>query len=290
MGAPRHAYVWLIVGLLAASQSGNIIRLGDAHPVAITAWRVILSCLILTPFALPHVKALGALTRRDWLLLGLAGLALALHWFTWVAAVQLSTVANAAVFFSINPVLLAGAGYFIFGERVGPRLLLSIGLGVGGVAVLGAGDFKLAPQYLAGDLWAIASAVLFAVYFSIGKTLRRKLPSQVYVVGVYGASGVVAVATLLVMQLPLVEYSGQTWLCFALMALLPTALGHTGLNHALGYFDVGRLSVTTLSEPVLAGLVAYFAWHEKVGWQTGVGYGLICLSVLVLVTERQPEK
>ena len=38
--------VLLAIGLLAASQSGNIIRLADAHPVAICAWRLILACLV----------------------------------------------------------------------------------------------------------------------------------------------------------------------------------------------------------------------------------------------------
>jgi len=48
---PRTVYAFLGLGLLAASQSGNIIRLGDAHPVAITFWRLALAAVILGPLA-----------------------------------------------------------------------------------------------------------------------------------------------------------------------------------------------------------------------------------------------
>ncbi|MEE8410659.1 MAG: hypothetical protein V3T05_13745 [Myxococcota bacterium] len=39
-------YIFLAIGLVAASQSGNIIRIGDAHPVAIAAWRLLLASLL----------------------------------------------------------------------------------------------------------------------------------------------------------------------------------------------------------------------------------------------------
>lgn len=283
MTAPRHAWLWLLVGLAAASQSGNLIRLGHASPVAIAAWRLLLSVVILAPFGLRSWATVRALGRRDLALLGLAGAALALHWFTWIAAVQKSTVANAAVFISVNPVLLSVAGALFFGERIGRRLLIAIGLGLAGVLALAAGDFRWSPNMIDGDLFALASAALFAIYFLVGKRLRTRLDGVTYVTFVYGAAGVVATATLLLSAEPLVRYDGQTWLCFALMALVPTLLGHTGLNVALRYFDVSRISVATLSEPILASAVAAWAWEEAVTLQTAVGYGLISASVLVLV-------
>lgn len=287
MSVPRSVYVFLVVGLIAASQSGNIIRLGQAHPVAITAWRLLFATLLLAPLAARQYRLLGQLCRRDLILLGVAGAALATHFFAWIAAVQLSTVANAAVFFSVNPVLIALAGYFIFGERVGARLLLSIGLGLAGVVIIGWGDLRVRPEYLAGDLLSVLCAVLFAVYFLVARHVRPRLPSRVYVVVVYGTACVVSFATLFALRLPVTGYNNQTWLCFVLMALVPTMVGHSSLNHAVRYISASRISVATLSEPVLAGLVAFYAWSEPVSAQTAVGYVLICLSVVVLVLDRE---
>lgn len=288
MAAPRHAWFWLILGLVALSQSGNIIRLGDAHPVVITFWRLALALLVLLPLGASQARLLGALGRQGWLLLLGAGLALALHWFAWIAAVQRTTVANAAVFFAVNPVFVAAAGYLVFRERVGPKLLCSIGLGIAGVAVMGGASLRFTPHRLQGDLYAILCALLFAVYFLAGKVLRQELPSRIYVTSVYGTAFLVSLAALLLLELPVAEYDGRTWIAFLGMALVPTLLGHTGLNVALRYFDVSRLSVSTLSEPILAGLVAWLAWGEAITPQTVVGYALIVGSVLLLVLDRAP--
>lgn len=287
MSVPRSVYVFLVIGLIAASQSGNIIRLGQAHPVAITAWRLLLATLLLAPLAAHQYRLLFRLSRRDLILLFVAGAALAFHFFAWIAAVQMSTVANAAVFFSVNPVIIALAGYFLFGERVGPRLLVSIGLGLAGVVIIGWGDLRFRPEYLAGDLSSVVCALLFAVYFLVAKHVRPRLPSRVYVVVVYGSACVVSFAVLFAMRLPVITYSDQTWLCFLLMALVPTMVGHSSLNHAVRFISASRISVATLSEPVLAGLVAFYAWDESVSNQTAVGYVLIFGSVVVLVLDRE---
>jgi drug/metabolite transporter (DMT)-like permease len=283
-------YVFLAAGLLAASQSGNIIRLGQAHPVAIAAWRLIIAAALLAPFCRGRLRGLLGISGRDFGLLLLSGVFLATHFFTWIAAVQMTTVANAAVFFSINPVLAALGGLIFFRERVGWRLAASIGLGLSGVVVIGLDDISISREHLQGDLWAVACALLFAGYFLIGRRLRRTMDTGVYVTSVYGVAAVLSFACLLFLRLPVVSYGPQTWLCFVLMALVPTMIGHTSYNYALKYIPVGWIAVATLTEPVFAGIVAFFAWGEGITWLVALGYLLICLSVTVLTVSRTPAR
>jgi len=281
---PGKVYLFLAAGLVAASQSGNIIRLGEAHPVAIAAWRLIIAAVILVPLAGGRLRELKKLSGMDQVLLLLSGIFLATHFFTWIAAVQMTTVANAAVFFSINPVMAALGGLIFFKEKIGWRLGAAIGLGVVGVLVIGLDDFSISREHFAGDLWAVVCAVLFAGYFLIGRRLRRTMDTDVYVASVYGIAALISFACLLALDLPVVAYGSQTWLCFVLMALVPTMIGHTSYNYALKYIPVGRIAVATLSEPLLAGIVAFFAWGEGITWLVALGYLLICLSVVVLVS------
>ncbi|MHC4944738.1 MAG: DMT family transporter [Planctomycetota bacterium] len=290
MATPRRVIIFLCIGLAAASQSGNIIRIGDAHPVVMTTWRLAIASLLLAFLARRELTQLKRLDKRERFLLGLAGLALAFHFFTWTAAVQLTTVANATVFFSFNPVITATAGYFIFGERASKRLFLSIALGIAGVAAIGGGDLSFNREHLAGDGMALLCSVLFTVYFLVGKRLRQRLPTGAYVTSVYGTAAVVGFISLSILDLPAVDYSGRTWLCFILLALIPTMIGHTSVNNALKYIAAGKISTATLSEPLLAGLVAYFAWDEEVTVQTAVGYVLISLSVIVLVSRMGAKR
>jgi len=287
MSIPRSTYVFLVIGLLAASQSGNIIRLGEAHAVAIAFWRLILATLLLAPLAGRDLGLLRRLSRLDATLVLLAGVTLALHFFAWIAAVQWTTVANAAIFFSINPVLTGAAAFLIFRERIGVKLVISILLGLTGITLIGWQDFRLAPEHLAGDVSALVCSALFTLYFLLGKRLRRALPTTVYVTAVYGVAAGTALICMPLLDLPLLDYDGQTWLCFGLMALVPTMLGHTSINNALKYIDASRISVATLSEPLLAGLVAYLAWGESISALVVLGYLLISSSVVVLVLDRQ---
>ena len=282
MAVPRRVIFVLILGVMAASQSGNLIRIGDAPAVAIAAWRLVLATLLFIPFAGRGLKTVRFAARRDLVLLVLAGAALAGHFIAWIAAVQHTTVANAAIFFAMTPVLTAVGGYLFFKERTTFRLVVSILLGLLGVAVLGAADLSLRPEHVTGDALAVLSAVLFTAYFLLGKAPRQRVEIEVYVTVLYAVAALVGIIAMALQGLPAFDYSGRSWLCFALMALVPTMLGHTSFNYALRYVDTGRIAATTLAEPFLAGVVAFFVWDEPVGGYAIVGYVLVSASVLVL--------
>lgn len=285
----RSVFLFLAVGIAAASQSGNIIRLAEASPLAIAAWRLVIASLLLAPLAGGRLRQLRGLSRRDTGLLVLAGLSLTAHFVAWIAAVQHTTVANAAIFFAINPVITALASNLVFGERLTTRLLVSIALGLFGVVAIGVSDFSLDRSHLKGDLLAVLSSVLFTAYFLLGKRLRGTLDNGVYVTALYGVAGVAGFGALFATGVPAAGYSPITWLAFLLMALVPTMVGHSAMNYALKYIGAARIAVFTLAEPLLAGLVAFFAWGEPVRPTTMLGYLLICVSVVVLVRERQAE-
>ncbi|MBW2091429.1 MAG: DMT family transporter [Deltaproteobacteria bacterium] len=285
MPVPRNVYLFLIVGLISASQSGNIVRLGEAHPVAIASWRLGIAALIMLPLTGGRLSLLKRLGKMDYVLLFMAGLALAAHFFSFIGAVQRTTVANATILFAMNPVITATAAYFLFKERMSVNLFLAITLGLIGAVFLGGNDLSLKPEHLAGDGLALLCTFFFSAYLLLGRKLRQTLPSMVYVSAVYGVAAIFGFLCLGFFDLPVVRYNGVTWLCFLLMALVPTVLGHTSFNHAIRYIGAGRISAATLSEPLLAGIVAFFAWGEIITWAIFLGYLFICASVLALVRD-----
>lgn len=286
MPVPKHVYIFLAFGLVAASQSGNIVRLGDAHPVIIAAWRLLFASLMLAPLAGKNLTLVALLTRKQLGLLVLAGAALALHFYLWIAAVQMTTIANASIFYAVNPLITATAGYLFFHERVSSKLAISIVLGVVGIGVLGGSDLSLSPKNVPGDAAALGCSFMFTVYFLSGKKIRQVLPTTAYVAILYGIAAAFSFGAAVVMGLPLSGYNPQTWLCFGLMALVPTMIGHTSFNNALRYIEAGRISAATLSEPLMAGVVAYFAWNEKMSAGALLGYCFICGSIVVLIFDQ----
>ena len=115
--------------------------------------------------------------------------------------------------------------------------------------------------------------------------MRKILDARVYVTAVYGVAAVFSLVALCALDLPFLDYSLRTWVCFCLMALVPTMIGHTSLNTALRYMKAGRISALTLVEPLLAGFVASLAWGETITPASIAGYALICGSVLMVAME-----
>jgi drug/metabolite transporter (DMT)-like permease len=283
MRVPRSIYFFLALGLVAASQSGNIIRLGDAHPVAMAAWRLFMAALLMAAFAGRGLGEIRLLSRRDKALLFAAGAALSAHLITWIAAVQHTKVANAAIFFAVNPVITSIAARFLFGEPITMRLAAAVALGMAGTCVIGYDDFHVSRENVTGDALAILCSFLFTAYFMVGRRLRRTMGAASYVAAVYGTAALVSFAAVAFLGLPIVSYDSRTWLCFILLAVVPTAIGHTSFNAALRYIDASKISAATLTEPAMAGAVAWLAWGERMDAFDIAGYCLICLSVLVLI-------
>ena len=288
MPVPKSTYLFLAVGLIAASQSGNLIRIGQAPAVAMAAWRLALASLLLAPLAGKGLGQLRALSRVQWALVLVAGAALAAHLVAWIAAVQLTTVANAAFFFSVNPVMIATAAHLLYKEQIRSRIALAVGFGLAGVLLMGWHDLDLSRRLLAGDAVALLSAAFFAAYFLLGKRLRRTLDTRVYVCALYATAAACCFLCVAFMGVPVIAYDRRTWVCFALLALVPTLIGHTSLNHALRYLGAGWISCATLSEAPLAGLVAAIAWNERPPPSALAGYLVTSLSVVVLVLDRGP--
>jgi drug/metabolite transporter (DMT)-like permease len=283
MRVPRTVIVFLALALVAASQSGNIVRLARAQPIAIAAFRLLIAAVLLAPLAGGRLVSLRKLGRSERALLMLAGVALGLHLITWIAAVQHTTVANAATFFSVNPVTTALCAHLFLRERLERRVVLAAFVGLIGVAVMGVGDLRLARAHLVGDGLAVLCALFFTAYFLLGRRLRRVLDNRVYVTGLYGVASLACFATGAALGTPLWGFDGRTWLAFLLLALVPTMIGHTGFNYALKYVDAGRISALTLTEPLFAGVVAFVVWHEAITLQTALGYVLVSLAVLLVL-------
>ncbi|MBT8397490.1 MAG: DMT family transporter, partial [Gemmatimonadetes bacterium] len=198
------------------------------------------------------------ITRKDWALGILAGLLLAGHFWAWVASIQFTTIANSAVLVSTQPLFVAALSVMFLGERPARRQWVGILVAILGAFVIGYGAFGLGGEALLGDALALSAAVMAAGYFSIGRSLRKKLDLWAYIGIVYGAAGgLLLVAVLVSPGVPLTGYPAQDWWVFLALAAGPMMLGHTGINYALRYFPAYLANLASLGEPVGATLIAW---------------------------------
>jgi drug/metabolite transporter (DMT)-like permease len=253
----------ILLGIVAVSFGSILVRLADAPALVISAYRLTLASLILAPFAWWQVRdELRQLGRRDFQLAVLSGVFLAAHFATWISSLSYTSVASSVALVDTHPLFVAIFSYLLLGERASSRTLLGILVAAGGGAVLGYGDLGTGQQELLGDFLALVGAAMAAVYFLIGRNLRRKVSLLAYIFVTYSSAALILILLCLVARLPFTGYSQGTYAALLLLALVPQILGHSSFNWALRYLSATFVSVTVLGEPIGATLLAILILSE----------------------------
>jgi drug/metabolite transporter (DMT)-like permease len=282
----------LALAVVAVSTSAILIRYSSAPSLVKAFYRVLFTTLLLVPLALARNReAFGRLSRRDWLVAGAAGIALAFHFAAWFESLQWTSVA-ASVTIAQSQVLFVAIGAALFlRERVTRRTLTGIVIALCGIAVLSVGNALagvnvtgVAPLY--GNGLALVGAVCAAGYVLAGRSLRQRIPLMPYVLVVYSVCAVVLLGLTVASGAALLGYPSQEWLIFLGLAIGPGVFGHTVLNWALAHVESSVVSVSLLGEPIGATLLALVLLGEIPSTITIFGGAVILLGISVTARAR----
>lgn len=277
----------LFVAILVLSQAGNLVKLCHGAPLVIAFYRLLFAFLLVVPFAARSI-ARGAprLSVGVWLKLVAMGAAFALHFVFWISAVQRTSVANAAICFSLSPLFTAIGARFVLRERLRPSVFVTITLGVAGVAIVGWSDLSLSPDQFVGDLFALLGGLVFGLYLLIGGQHRRTLDNLLVMPVVYIAGALSLLPFVLGSGVEMFALDGQTWWALLALAVFPTIVGHASMVYLMRWFPVSTLSSATLAEPLLAGIVAWILFDEGMRPLAFLGYFLVAVGLLFLFWNR----
>ena len=283
----------LALSLAGISFAAPLVRYSAAHPLAIAAWRLGFSLLIVGAFLLASGtwRQWRTLTRRDLLLGTAAGVMLALHFWSWNASLGYTTVAASVVLVNLHTAFVGILSALLLREPPGRGGAVGIAIAMAGALLVALPDLRgggTASNPLLGDALAIVGAVTAAGYYAVGRSLRQKLDLWPYVGLVYGACFVALLGMALAVNAPLAPQPPRELLIFAALALGPMMLGHTGMNWALRHLPAYVVSLTVLGEPVGATLLAWLlpGIRETPGALTLAGGALILTGVVVASRRR----
>jgi drug/metabolite transporter (DMT)-like permease len=258
----RKPYWVLALSLLGIAFAGPLVRLSGADPVAIAVWRLGFSILIVGAFlmATSEWRDWQRISPRELLLAVVGGVSLALHFWAWNASIHLTTIAASVTLVSLQPAVVATISAIALREAPSKRQILGIAIAIAGAFIIAAPDLRggIAPggnRPLLGNLLAISAAVTAAIYYTIGRRLRRSLGIWAYVGIVYSAAFLSLLAIALSRGTPLAAQPPREIAIFAGLAIGPMLIGHTGMNWALKYLPAYVVNLTVLGEPVGATLL-----------------------------------
>lgn len=279
----------LIVMVLVLSQSGIWIRLASLDPAIIGFWRMLLASLILIPAILyqKQWRQLTHISRSNLRHVFLCGTLLFIHFYLWFSSVQKTTVANAMVYFTLNPVFTAFGAWIFFREKISVRHLASMILGFSGVVWMMRESFVVRPELFLGDVLGFLCALAFSAYVLSGKYLRNRMDNAPLALGIYIVCGVWFMGAMLLLGAPFSGYSNMGWIGIAGLTIGSTLLGHFLLMYIVKFLNVNLISCATLVEPVFTAITAYWLFSEPVSRGTVIGFILIALGVLVLYSPKR---
>lgn len=286
---------YLILGgaQLAVGAAAIFARYGlaGAGPIAVAAARLSIAALLLIIVTRLRRRNAGdaAPGAHQRIILTLAGLALAVHFATWIASLDYTSVAVSTLLVATTPIW--AAAYDAFVQRRAPGRIASGAFAAGAlglVLVVGfARSGAQATPWLGGAL-ALAGAVAFAAYLLLVRTVRTALSTQTIVTHTYVVAALALVlAAAVAGEAPPAPSNLVAWGGILAMALVSQLLGHTAINASLRWFSPTIVSFANLLEPPFAAALAWLVFGEAMSGIAIIG-GLIVLASVAVALRYEP--
>jgi drug/metabolite transporter (DMT)-like permease len=281
----------MAVGVVMVSTAAIAIRFAQegASSLSIAAWRLTLAVIILAPVVLSrHRDELARLTRSELMRATAAGFLLALHFATWISSLEFTSVAASVVLVATSPLFVGLLSPLLLHEAVPRLMFVGIVIGIVGTGVIALDGLGGGSEPLKGDLLALAGALCVSGYMMIGRTLRRGLTLLPYIFVVYGVAAVVMLVVVVATRQQMFGFALETYGWVLYLALGPQLIGHTSFNWALRYLSATYVTVTLLSEPIGAALLAWWLLGEAPRQLEVVG-GALILGGIAIASRAERE-
>ena len=266
-----HLAVFLfgVVGLFA--------KLVDLPAVIIVLGRVLFSSVFLWGFLLVR-------RRADYLWMIAAGVILAVHWSSFMQAIQSSTVAVGTLAFSTFPLFVTIMEPYVFHEKLKASDVVCAVVMLAGVFLI-VPEFTLQNTMTRGVLWGLLSAVTYAVLSLMNRKFSGSYPATVVSFYEQATAAVVLFPMLLILR-PQVTLKDVGVLM--LLGVVFTAVAHSLFINGLRTVRVQTAGIISGLESVY-GIVSALIFLGEIPGIREIAGGALILAVVFYSTQKVAE-
>jgi drug/metabolite transporter (DMT)-like permease len=278
----------MAVGVAAVSLSGPLMAAMVVPPLAISFWRTGFATIGLAPgVTLRRRDELGTVRGRTLGLLTASGVALAVHFGTWVTSLTLTSVSSATALVCLQ-IAWVVAWQLLRGQRFGRGVLLGLVVAFTGVLVVSGVDLHLSTRALVGDVLALTGGVAAAAYMVIGARARRAVSTTTYTFVCYGTCALVLLVACVVSGQALGGYPAGQWALLAVVTATSQLMGHSVFNHLLASTPTVLVSLALLLEVPGASVLAALLLGQVPPPAAMVGLAVILAGTALVVLGGSP--
>ena len=269
------------MGAVAASFSAIFVRLIDASPIAIGFYRLTFT---LPFFAVAvfiwHRTELKSITKRQLAGCMLGGLFLAGHYFTWFTAIGHTTIASAVVLCNISPIIILIITTLILREKTTVKAVIGVIIALIGAAIITGGDYSFAGDAIYGDIMAFFGALFYALYFLVGRKMRKGINATVYVFIIFATCWAAFAVGMIGTGTQFTGYSVKDYFYLFAFAMICQIGAHAVFNWCLGHVSPLYISTIETGESVFAAALAALLLAEIPTLWQWIGGGITICGLL----------
>lgn len=253
----------VVLAVIAGSCSSILARMITANAMAIGFYRLVFALpFFAVPLLLNHRDEFKKISAKEYLWSFLAGLFLFAHFFCWFTAVDNTTIASAAMLAGLHPLVVLIVTILIFKQKVNRKALIGIIIALLGASIIAGNDYSLSGIALYGDIMALFTAIFMGLYFCVGRVIREKIPSGVYVFLVFASCWVFFTVGMVATGTPFTGYPTTDYLWLIVMAFTCQIGAHAVFNWCMGYVSSLYVSAWETADAVFASVLAVIVLVE----------------------------
>ncbi len=274
----NNKFFLLSVALLAVSSSAWVVRLlPDTSAITLAFWRMFLASALV--FLFSYKTILSFVPNKK---IVLAGIFLGIHFALFFRAVQLTSIAEAALLGTTAPIFTEIYG-FVF-QKKKPVMMVLAGLLVaftGATILISQGSFSETGSL--GNVFAVLCSVAMALVLIVGKEVRKETALFEYTRWLFFFASITLFFVSLLVGVSVFAFSAEEFPWFLFLALVPTVVGHNIFYYLIKTLSTTTVAAVPLGEPVVSSLGALFLFGEPITLAVIVGGGITLLGVFLVV-------
>ncbi|MGE0151204.1 MAG: DMT family transporter [Reyranellaceae bacterium] len=294
---PLLAYALLPATALMFSANMLVAR-ATAHelpPASLAFWRWAGALLLMLAFSAGPLWRHRAAALREWPdMLFLGGLGMGICGAAVYLGAATTSATNIGLIYAASPVLIILFARLFYGETMGGRQMLGVGLCLAGVlAVIGRGQVEtfLGLRFTIGDLLILAAAIGWAVYSVVLKHRPSALPPTARLAAIT-IGGLLSLLPFVLLEPAIGRPYPLSWHgvgVAAFLALVPGFGAYQAYGYVQRHLGAGPTGLIMYLSPLSTGLLAFLLLGEDLHLYHLAGAALVLPGIFLATGAGLPK-
>lgn len=191
--------LFLHIAVMLFGLSGVIGQFVNISSVMVALGRVISSSLLLFLIAIVKKDTLKLNSKKDYSLIVLTGIVMAVHWTTFFQSIQVSSVAVGTITFSTFPLFLTFFEPLIFHEKLRKQSIFTAVILMIGV-IITIPEFSIENNTTVGIIWGIICSFTYAIMTLANRYFSSRYTGRIICLYEQGTAAIVLLPALFIMK------------------------------------------------------------------------------------------